>query len=323
MANLASTGLKPDKELDSGCSPTHLRLETDDVSDHSSVTRHGISSLKQDQRLLAAEAEIEERFQSEKADIIAEMESNFQSEKWNLVAEAMSRTGSARYSAQLIQAQYERLTRDSDRADAKDKDNNDTVTDLPRRRTRTIKGGRTETSTPPRSIVRRPNEASDVTSLPQPQHARLFLYQKRPDSTSQATKATSGQKSPADRAAAGQQTVRKDKSQFCAEQSVRSLRAWAKRRALGTNGRGGGPPKAKKAKMAIPTSNATPDIGMPKQTAHRVIEEEVRRDANQHKQSLAQIIPAAPQTGSGQKPIKPSTKVSRYQIPHRVLAEQP
>ena len=338
MANLASTGLQPDKDKErhSDYSSTQPRLESDDVSDLGGITRHRLCSLKQDQRLLAAEAEIEEKFQCEKADIIAEMESNFQSEKWNLVAEAMSRTGSAHHSAEMIQAQYERLTRNPKRSDTKDEERHDVFTDLPRRTARTIKRKRAETSSPSRSGLGRLEEASKATNLPEPQRTRLFLYQKRPDSKIQATKPTSGQKSSADGAEQGHQTVRKDKSQVDAEQSARMLKAWAKRRALGTNGRDGGPPKAKKAKMAVP--NAAPKAGtplaptityqsghfpkiLPTQTAPRVVGEDVRQDANQHKQSLAQIIPAAPQIGSEQERIKSSKKVSMYQNPHEWLAE--
>ena len=266
------------------------------------------------------------------------MESNFQSEKWNLVAEAMSRTGSAHCSAEFVQAQYESLTRDPTRSDAKDEETLDTFTDLPRRTTRTVKRRRAETLSPSRSGEGRLEEASKVTNLPEPQRTRLFLYQKRPDSKSQTTKPTGGQTSSADGAEPGHQTVRKDKSQINAEQSVRALEAWAKRRALGTNGRDGGPPKAKKAKMTVPKaaskagiflaptvtyqSGHSPKI-LPNQTAPRVVGEEVRRDANQHKQSLAQIIPAAFQTGSGQERIKSSKKVSMYQKSHAVLAKQP
>lgn len=331
MANLTSTGLQPDEERNSHYSSTQPRLESDDVSDHGTITCHRLCSLRQDQRLLAAEAEIEERFQYEKADIIAEMESNFQSEKWNLVAEALSRTGSAHYSAKMIQAQYERLTRNPKRSYAKDEEIRDPSTDLPQRSACTFKRRRAETSSPSRSGVERLGEASNVTNLPQPQHARLFLYQKPPDSKSQATKPTSEQKSSADGAEPGHQTVRKDKSQVNAEQSVRALKAWAERR-------DGGPPKAKKAKMAVPKAaskagnHLAPTVTyqsghspkfLPNQTASREVGKEVCRDANQHKQSLAQIIPATPQTGSGQERIKSSKKVSMYQNPHGVLAEQP
>lgn len=329
MANLSSTGLQSDKERNSDYSFTQPRLEYDDVSDHISITRHRLYSLKQDQRLLAAEAEIEEKFQCEKADIIAEMESNFQSEKWNLVAEAMSHTGSVRFSGELIQAQYEKLTRDPKRSDAKEEENHDTI-DLPRRTSRAIKRRRADEASnvtivqgkhAPSIPTTHNSVRSIASSLSQPQHARLFLYQKRPDSKSQAIKSTSGQKSSADGAEPGHEKVRKDKALLSAEQSARSLRVWAKRRALGTHGRDGGPPKGKKAKLAVrkaapetgippaPTvtyqSGHSPDV-LPKQTAPRVMEEEIRRDANQHKQSLAQIIPAAPsQTGSGRERIKP------------------
>lgn len=342
--------------LNSRRSLTDPALGSDDLRDSGSITQPKISSLKQRQQLLAAEAEIEGNFQREKADIIAEIESNFQSEKWNLVAEAMSRNGSCHHSAESIQALHESLTRDSKSIDAKDEEFHNTFTDLPLRTPRAVREGKNKTSTSPRSDVGRLDEGSHATSQLQPQHTRLLLYQKRPGSKIQATTTLRGQKSTkrstkcencgrkyqsqagliyhcehhpgcelttprsskskkrklnsystpghtqptadrqgpfADRPAArvlipkpmphqtltalpqanrndsesalqaaslgpsgkgaepGRQTVRKDKSQIFAEQSARARRVWAMRRVLGTNGRNGGPPKAKKAKMAV------------------------------------------------------------------------
>lgn len=300
MANLASTGLQPYKEPNNDYTFTEPRLDSDDVSDHDSINRHESCTLNQDQRLLTAEAEVEEKFQCEKANIIAEMESNYQSEKWNLVAEAMSRTGSVHFSAGLVQAQYEKLTRDPEKSDAKEEERHDTI-DLPRRTNRTTKR-------------RRANEASNVS---QPQHARLFLYQKRPD-RGQAITSTSGQKSSAD--GVRHREAPKDREQLRAEQSARSLRVWAKRRALGTHGRDGcGPPKAIKAKTAVPNAAPKPRIPLAPTVTYQ---SEVRGDANQHKQSLSQIIPTAPQTGNGQKRVKTYKKVRTYEDSHGVLTDQ-
>lgn len=442
MANLASTRLKREKERDRGCSLTYPRLETDEVGGDDLIPHHGLSSWKQDQLLLAAEAEIEANFQREKADIIAEIESNYRSEKWSLVAEAMSRTGSANYSAELIQEQYDRLTRDPSRADAKDEENHDTFADLPQQTTRTVRGGIIDTSTPSGSGVGRLDKSSNASSLPQPKHTRLVLYQKRPDPKSQATTTTkrdknwersckckgcgrkyqsqggldyhskqhpncgltiprsyrskkrklnnhsnagyaqskAGSKGPftnppgpqvsfpslmphhtttalaqvnstgnspaledvslgpsAEGAERGGQTICKSKSGVNAEQSARMRKVWARRRALGTNGRGGGPPKAKTAKKAVP--NVAPNAGihlaptmtyqsghspesLPNQTPPIVIEEEVCRDAKQRNQTLAQIIAAAPQKDRSQERVKSSKKVSMYRNPQKVLADQ-
>lgn len=426
MANLARTRNAPEVVRGSHRSQlTYPLLEPDDGLDSSLINHPTSSSLKRGQLLLAAEAEVEEKFQREKADLIGEIENNFQLEKWNLVAEAMSRTGSAKYSAEKIQAQYDRLAGGLERAEAKE-ENPDSFTDLPRRTNRAFKGRTTETSMPSKSGVRRLDEASNATILPQSQHPRLLLYQKHPKSKSQATTTIRGKQSankcescgrkyqtragliyhrehhpncdstlprsynskkrklngysnpgytqlradrqgpfanpPAPRdsfpnlmpsetltalpqvarkdnppaledvslgpaaegAEGGRQKVRKDKSQIHAEQSARALRVCANRRALGTNGRDGGPPKssstAKKAKVAAP--NTAPNLGTSlapsvteqsghsqdpsqKQTQPIVFEKEVRRDANQNKQSVAQIIPAAPEIHSGLKRIKP------------------
>lgn len=193
VANIASSGLKPDEVRDSGRSITYPRLEPDDVSDNGSITQPNLSSPNHDQLLLATEAEIEETFQREKADIVAEMESNFESEKWNLVAEAMSRIGSAHHSAESIRAQHERLSMYAKRADPKDAENDDTFTDLPRRTTRAVSARKTETSSPLRHGVGRHDEASNATNLPHPQHPRLLLYQNCLDSKGQATTAIRGQ----------------------------------------------------------------------------------------------------------------------------------
>lgn len=334
--------------------------------------------------------------------------------------------------------QYERLARGSKRADAKE-ENSNTITDLPRRTARTVEGRTTETAMPLRSGVGRPDEASNATSLPQSQHPRLLLYQKRPNSKSQASTIIHGKKSAnrcnscgrkyqtrggliyhrehhpncdstlprsykskkrklngysnpgytqprvdrqgpivnpptrpvsfpnlipsktpttlpqvdrndntpaledaslgptAEGAERGRQKARKDKSQIQAEQSARALRVWAIRRALGTNGRNGGPPKsnaiAKKAKLTVPNTAPNPETyltpsvadqsgraqdSLSNQTQPIVFEKEVRRDANPNKPSVKQIISAAPQTENGLERIKPPGKVSMYQNAHDV-----
>ena len=318
-ANLANTRPESVKVRDSHRSLAHPLLEPDDGHEDDSIAYPTRSSLKQDQLLFAAEAEIEGNFQREKADLIAEIEDNFQSEKWDLVAEAMSRRGFAHYSAESIQAQYERLARDPKSADAKEEENPDTTSDLPRRTTRTIRGKKAKTSIPSRFDVG--DEASNATSLPQQRHPRLLLYQKRPDTKIQFTTVMC------------EKAVLKDKSQIHAEQSARALRVWAKRRALGTHGRDGGPPKGKKAKTAVPKAGIPLDStvtyqrghspeSLPNQAAPTVIEEKVRRDANQPKQPFAQIIPAAPQTDNGPERIKLSRKEIMYHDPHEILANQ-
>lgn len=284
MANLAGTELKSEEARDSGCSLTVRRLEPNDVSDNGPITHPRLSSQKQNKLLLAAEAEIEENFQREKADIVTEIDSNFQSEKWTLVAEAMSRSGSTHYPAQLVQAQYKSLTKVPERADAEDEENEKLLTNLRRRTTRTIRDSKTRTSTPSRSGVERVEGAER-----------------------------------------GSKTTSKNKSQYCAEQSARMRSVWAIRRALGTNGRPKASKIAKKAKMAIPCAapNAGIPLGptvtyqsghspdsLPNQTQPFVVGKEVRREANQKKQFLEQIIPAASQVDTGAIHIKPSQKVS-------------
>ncbi len=307
MANFANTRRKSVKAQDSQRSLAHPLLEPDDVHDKGSIAYPKPSSPKQDQLLLAAEAEIEGNFQREKAELIAEIENNFQSEKWDLVSEAISRRGLTRYSAETIQAQFERLARDPKSPDAKEKENLDTTCDLPRRTTRAV-GGKTETSTP--------DEASNATRLSQPQRPRLLLYQKRPDSKIQATTAMR------------EKAIREDRSQAHAKHSARMLKVWAKRRAMGTNGYKGGPPKArataKEAKVAV--TKAAPNAGiplaptvtyqsghspelLPNQTAPMVIGKEVCRDVKQHKQPFAPTIPAAPHTDSDPEPINTSRTV--------------
>ena len=269
-----------------------------------------MSSLKQDHLLLATEAEIEEKFQQEKADILAEIESNFQSEKWGLVAEAMSRAGTATYSAELVQARYERLTTKPKKAVAKDKVNPNTFLD-PRQTPRAVGRENPEIPTPSRSGTGRLDKASNAIDI------------------------------SADRAERGHQTVRKCGPQNHAEHSARMRRVWAKRRSLGTDGHYGGRPEAstiaKRAKLAVPTTapssgtSLTPAISYPSghvqdsssnEKQPTVLEEEVGRDANQHKYSLAQIIPAAALADNGPKRKKPPRKVSTYRNLHRVLANR-
>ena len=308
MANFANTRLESVKAQDSQRSLAYPLPEPDDVHDKDSIAYPTLSSPKQDQLLLAAEAEIEGNFQREKAELIAEIENNFQSEKWDLVAEAISRRGLAHYSARTIQAQFERLTRNPKSPDAKDKENFDTTYDLPPRTTHAVRGRKTETSTP--------DEASNATRLSQPQRPRLLLYQKRPDFKIQVTTAMR------------EKAIREDRSQAHAEHSARMLRVWAKRRAMGTDGYKGGPPKArataKEAKVAV--TKAAPNAGiplaptvtyqsghslesLPNQTVPMAIGKEVRRDVKQHKQPFAHTIPAAPHTDSDQERINTSKMI--------------
>lgn len=219
-----------------------------------------------------------------------------------MVAETMSRTGSATYSAELIQAQYERLTRKCERADGKDDDNDDHSIKPLGRTTRAVGGKSIEPSTPSRSAAVRFDEASNAINLP-----------------------TNG-------AAHGRQEVPKSRSQQQIEHSARMRRVWAIRKAKGTNGFRGGPPKgataSKKAKTAVPAT--TPNAGSsldpavtfqnghaqkstPKQTQSTVFEQQIGRNTNHHKQSLAQIVPVAAQVNSGPKHNNPSRKVSAYQ----------
>lgn len=278
-------------------------LQPHDVRNDGAITNPSGRSLEHDQLLLAAEAEIEGNFQREKAELIAEIENNFQSEKWNLVAEAMSRTESTRCSAESIKAQYERLAANSKRADTKKEENVDTFGNLPQRVTRMVRGRQTVTLTPSRSGLERQENLDPFVNMV-----------KR-----------------------GRQAVRKTKSQTFTQQSERARRAWAIRRALGTNGRDGGPPKTKKAKIAVPNAAPNAEIPLastvtyksglfqkplPGQTTPMVIEQEVRRDANPHKQSLAHIVPPAPQTDTAAKRIEPDREVGMYQKPHGVLVDQ-
>ena len=213
----------------------------------------------------------------------------------------MSRTGSATYSAESIQAQYERLTKKPKGAVVREDKNNDIFTDLARRTPHAVGRGKPETSAPSRSGAGRLDEVSNAIN------------------------------SPADGADRRHCTVRKPGPQNHAEHSARMRRVWAKRRALGTNGHRGGPPKAStiaKAKTVVPTT--TPSAGaslapatkhqsvhakdsLPSQTQPVMLEGKVGRDANQHQQSLARIVPAAALGASGKKHNKPPRKVSMYQ----------
>ena len=255
--------------------------------------------MKQDQRLLAAETEVEENFRREKADLIAEIESNFTSEKWNLVAEAMSRSGSATYSAEVIQAQYEKLNREAGRAVTKDEDNKDTSPGSLRRTTRAVQGEPLEKSAPLRVDAVKVDQASNAITSPL-------------DGTDRAL-----------------QTVHKSKADFYANHSESMRRAWAKRRALGTDGHYGGPPRpstiAMRAQLAAPNTVSTAETSvalvptyktehasdsLPNQIQSSPFEPNVNRDVNPHKQSLAQIVPAATQANRRPKEKKPSKQVS-------------
>ena len=315
--------------------------------------------------LLAAEAEIQENFEREKADIIAEIDSSFQSEKWALVAEAMSRSGSANYPADLIRAQYELLAGNPQRADAKNEEKQNTCANLPRRATYIVKDSKTETSTPSRSGVGKVDQASNATNSPQSQHPQ------RIDSENQTTAAMRGKKS-VDRSYKCEQCGKKYKSQAsliyhhefhpnCSSTrpvshertkrklnsypdagheepgadrqgslanppdsrmsfpsstprktptalpqvnrvedapaledspSARMRRIWAIRRALGTNGRFGGPPKpsgtAKKVEMSLaPTvtyRNGHSRALSPSQVQPNTMEKNVRHDTSPEKQ---------------------------------------
>ena len=334
--------------------------------------------------LLAAEAEIQENFEREKADIIAELDCNFELEKWALVAEAMSRNGSANYPADLIRAQYELLTGNPQRADAKNEEKENTCAHLRRRPTYTVLDGKTETSIPSRSEVGRIDQASIATNLPQSQHPQ------RTDSKSQTTAIIRGKKS-VDRSYkcekcgkkyrsqasliyhqefhlncisarpgshkrtkrnldsysdAGHEEPRSDRQDPHANApnprlsfpnstprnnptaqlqvnriedapadedspSARMRRIWAIRRALGTNGRSGGPPKArgtaKKLEVSLaPTvtyQNGHSPALSPSHVPPNTMEKDVRHDTNPEKQCLEQIMPATSQIVIGQKDI--------------------
>lgn len=351
----------------------------------------------------------------------------------------MSRTGSAKYSAELIQELYDTLTRNPNKADTNDEEKHDTFADVPQQRTRTVTGRITGTSTPSGSGAGRLNKVSNANILPQPQHARLLLYQKHPDPTSQATTSIKRDRSwensckckscgrkyksrggldyhrkqhpncgstvprsyrskkrklnshstagyaqskadtrgpsanppgprvsfpnlmprrtttalaqvnstgnppvledvtphpSANGAERGGQTTCQSKSQQNAEHSARMRKLWAKRRALGTNGRNGGLRKVKKAvSKAAPNAgiHLTPTItyqgghsseSLPNQMPPTATEEEVGRDASQRNQTLAQIVPAASQKDGSQERVKPSKKVSMCRNAHKVLANQ-
>ena len=339
--------------------------------------------------LFAAEAEIQENFEREKADLIAEIDSNFQSEKWALVAEAMSRSGSASYPADLIRAQYELLTGNTQRADAKSEEKQNTCANLPRQTTYIVGDSKTETSNSSRSEVGRVDQASIATNSRHPQ---------RIDSKSQTTGTMRGKKS-VDRSYKCEQCGKKYKSQAslvyhhefhpnCSSTrpvlhkrterdldsyldtgheepgadrqgllvnppdlklslpnltpqkttalpqvnriedapadedspSARMRRIWAIRRALGTNGRFGGPPKAsgtaKKVEMSLAPTVAYENGHYPALSPNHVplntMEKDVRHGTNSKKQCLEQIMPPTSQTATGQKDIiiAPSKEVS-------------
>ena len=278
MESLARTQLKADGKLDKGPSPTYSRPEPAYASDNSSSSYPHFGPSTQDLVLLAAEAEVEKNFQSQKAYMLAEIENKFQSEKWDLVAKAMSRAGRGIHSADSVQAQYERLTKHLKAAVAKDEINRDGLTDLPQQTPHAVGREKSEPSTLSRSGAKRLDEASNAIN------------------------------SPTDGSEHGHQTVRKSGPQNHAEHSARMRKVWANRRALGTNGRDGGPPKAsksaKRVKMAFPTtkpkaatspalaSGDTPSF-LPNREQPIALGEMVGRDANQHKHWLAQIIPDA------------------------------
>ena len=339
--------------------------------------------------LLAAEAEIQESFEREKADIIAEIDCNFESEKWALVAEAMSRNGSARYPADLIRAQYEWLTGNSQRADAENGENQNTCAHLPGRPTYIVMDRKTEISTPSRFGVGRLHQASIATNSPQSQHpqqsqttatnrgknsvdksykceqcgkkyrsqASLIYHQEfhpncistRPvshkrikrnlDSYSDAGHEEPGAdrqgsraKPPNSRLSFPNSTPRNNPTALPQvnrieeapanedSASARMRRIWAIRRALGTNGRSGGPPKAsgtaKKVEMSLtPTvtyQNGHSPALSPNQVPPNTMEKDVRHDTDPEKEYLEQIMPATSQTVTGQKDftITPSKEVS-------------
>ena len=292
MENFASTPLRADEKRGKGCSITSPRLEGADGNENDATFHPRLSSSDQDQLLRATEAEIEENYQREKAEILAEMESNFQSEKWILVAEAMSRVGPATYSAESVQAQYEKLNSTRQRAVTKDESNRDTLISLPRQMPRAVGRETPKISNPSGSSAGRLDEAPNAINL------------------------------PADRAERRHQTVRKSGPQNRAEHSARMRRVWAKRRALGTNGHHGGPPKAsttaKQAKMAMPTIKPSVATPLPptftrpsgqaqKSSSHQKqpikVKDEGGREVNQHKHSLAHIIPAAAPIQSGPRTL--------------------
>ena len=285
MENFASTPLRAHEKRGKGNSPVDPQLEPADGNDNDATCHPRLSSLEQDQLLRAAETEVEENYQREKAEILAEIESNFQSEKWILVAQAMSRVGPATYSAESVQAQYEKLNNTHKRAVTKDERNRDTLINVPRQMPHAVERDTSKISTPSRSRAGKLDEAER-------RHG----------------------------------TSRKCGPQNRAEHSARMRRVWAKRRALGTNGHHGGPPKAstaaKQAKMASPATKPnvgtppTPAITQPSGQAQGssayqkqpplVVKDEAGREANLHKHSLAHIIPAAAMVQSGPKTLESS-----------------
>ena len=222
----------------------------------------------------------------------------------------MSRTGSATYSAKSIQTQYEKLTK-SKRVDSNHDNDHDTITGVPRRTTRAVGEKTSATSTPFRSGTIKLDEASNTIGT------------------------------PADGTEGGRQTAHEGKSQFQIEHSARMRKVWAKRRAQGTNGHHGGPPKAstisKKAEIAAPkttpftvtflapavtyqSGHAQESLPSPKPPV--MCEQQIGRDTNQHQLSLAQIVPAAAQVKSGLDHNISSRKGSMIQKPGGVLADQ-
>ena len=292
MENFASNALTADDKRRNGCSLTYTQLEPADGNENDAAFHPRLGSIEQDQLLRATEAEIEENYQREKADILAEMESNFQSEKWILVAQAMSRVGPATYSAESVQAQFEKLNNRRKQAGTRKESNRDTSINLPRQIPHAVGRGTPKIATPSGSSTGKLNKTPNATNL------------------------------PADGAELRHQTVRKCGPQNSAEHSARMRRVWAKRRALGTDGHYGGPPKAsttaKQAKMALPVTKPNvgnplpPTITQPSDQAQNsspyqkppvVVKDEASRDVNQHKHSLAHIIPAAAPGQSGPRTL--------------------
>ena len=237
--------------------------------------------------MLAAEAEVEENFQREKADLLEEIESHFLAEKWNLVAKAMSRSGAASYSAKLIQAKYESLTKRSKKVHSKDENKSENSSLL--RATAAKAESHPEALTPSKPRL---GEIANVTTSP-------------------ANGTERKAKKPV-----------KSKSQVHQDHSERMRRVWAKRRALGRDGHRGGRPKAatiaKNAKTPkinnaivltanpwlapspTPTypSNHAPYSSTPKRSQPTTLQQKMSQDSDQHKKSLAYIVPAAPPKSS-------------------------
>ena len=232
------------------------------------------------------------------------MESAFQSEKWNLVAKAMSRTGLPTCSAEAIQARYETLTMKSKKADAEDGNKSDISSNLQRQTTRAIGVDFPGISASSRTDVEKVDEASTAMDV------------------------------PAKGAERGRRVVSQGKTQHQIAHSDRMRKVWAIRRAKGTDGHRGGPPKAatiaKTARSGGP--NTTPNTGaslapavplqsshtqdsLPKQTQPTFLHQDLSRDVNPHQKSLAQIVPATPQANGG-----PRRKTSYWNVSmHRKL----